>query len=210
MQRLLELVPIVQRRDRPQRRRQRRHPHRRAGPAPRRGRRAPLQPQPRDRPVVLPAGRHHPHLGRAPRHLRAWCASYGMELCCGALLGMGEIVDQRIELLAQLRDLDPAEVPAQLPQPAARHAARRRAGRRAARGHPLDRPVPPGAARRSSCATPAAARSPCASCRRMGMTVGHQRPDRRQLPHHAGPLARGGPADARRPQDAIGALSKVI
>jgi biotin synthase len=35
----------------------------------------------------------------------------GMELCCGALLGMGETVEQRLELLGQLRDVDPAEVP---------------------------------------------------------------------------------------------------
>lgn len=35
----------------------------------------------------------------------------GMELCCGALLGMGETVDQRIELLMQLRSVDPSEVP---------------------------------------------------------------------------------------------------
>ncbi len=35
----------------------------------------------------------------------------GMELCCGALLGMGESVAQRLELLDQLRDVEPAEVP---------------------------------------------------------------------------------------------------
>jgi biotin synthase len=35
----------------------------------------------------------------------------GMELCCGALLGMGETVEQRLELLGQLRDVGPAEVP---------------------------------------------------------------------------------------------------
>ena len=35
----------------------------------------------------------------------------GMELCCGVLLGMGESDDQRVELLCQLRGLDPAEVP---------------------------------------------------------------------------------------------------
>ncbi|MEI2708001.1 MAG: radical SAM protein [Chitinophagaceae bacterium] len=35
----------------------------------------------------------------------------GMELCCGALLGMGESVDQRLELLAELRAVDPTEVP---------------------------------------------------------------------------------------------------
>ena len=37
--------------------------------------------------------------------------SVGMELCCGVLHGMGESDDQRLELLAQLRDVDPAEVP---------------------------------------------------------------------------------------------------
>ena len=35
----------------------------------------------------------------------------GMELCCGVLLGMGETDEQRLELLGQLRDVDPAEVP---------------------------------------------------------------------------------------------------
>jgi len=35
----------------------------------------------------------------------------GMELCCGALLGMGESDAQRLELLQQLRDVEPAEVP---------------------------------------------------------------------------------------------------
>jgi biotin synthase len=36
---------------------------------------------------------------------------HGMELCCGVLLGMGESVDQRLELLEDLRALDPDEVP---------------------------------------------------------------------------------------------------
>jgi len=35
----------------------------------------------------------------------------GMELCCGALLGMGETDAQRVELLLQLRDVEPTEVP---------------------------------------------------------------------------------------------------
>ena len=35
----------------------------------------------------------------------------GMELCCGVLLGMGETDEQRIELLGQLREVEPAEVP---------------------------------------------------------------------------------------------------
>ncbi len=37
--------------------------------------------------------------------------SRGMELCCGALLGMGESMAQRIELIGQLQSLDPTEVP---------------------------------------------------------------------------------------------------
>jgi len=36
---------------------------------------------------------------------------HGMELCCGVLLGMGESVDQRIELIGQLRAVEPSEVP---------------------------------------------------------------------------------------------------
>ena len=36
---------------------------------------------------------------------------HGMELCCGALIGMGESVEQRVELLMQLQELDPTEVP---------------------------------------------------------------------------------------------------
>jgi len=36
---------------------------------------------------------------------------HGMELCCGALIGMGESDAQRVELLVQLQELDPTEVP---------------------------------------------------------------------------------------------------
>ena len=36
---------------------------------------------------------------------------HGMELCCGVLLGMGETDAQRLELIGQLRELAPAEVP---------------------------------------------------------------------------------------------------
>ncbi len=35
----------------------------------------------------------------------------GMELCCGALINMGESDEQRVELLTQLQVLDPTEVP---------------------------------------------------------------------------------------------------
>ncbi len=37
--------------------------------------------------------------------------SSGMELCCGCLVGMGETVEQRAELAAQLAELQPDEVP---------------------------------------------------------------------------------------------------
>ena len=37
--------------------------------------------------------------------------AHDMELCCGVLLGTGETDAQRIELLGQLRDVEPAEVP---------------------------------------------------------------------------------------------------
>ncbi|HEY5246633.1 MAG TPA: biotin synthase BioB [Acidimicrobiales bacterium] len=37
--------------------------------------------------------------------------AHGMELCCGALVGMGETDAQRVELLLELRELDPTEVP---------------------------------------------------------------------------------------------------
>jgi len=36
---------------------------------------------------------------------------HGMELCCGALIGMGETDDQRVELICELQALDPTEVP---------------------------------------------------------------------------------------------------
>jgi biotin synthase len=35
----------------------------------------------------------------------------GIELCCGVLLGMGETAAQRLELLGQLAELEPCEVP---------------------------------------------------------------------------------------------------
>ena len=35
----------------------------------------------------------------------------GMELCCGVLLGMGESVEQRLELIDQIRALAPSEIP---------------------------------------------------------------------------------------------------
>jgi biotin synthase len=51
----------------------------------------------------------------------------GMELCCGVLLGMGETDAQRLELIGQLAELDPAEVPVNFldPRPGTPLAVRR-------------------------------------------------------------------------------------
>ncbi len=35
----------------------------------------------------------------------------GMELCCGGLIGMGETPRQRVELICEIRSMDPSEVP---------------------------------------------------------------------------------------------------
>ncbi|MEZ5182061.1 MAG: biotin synthase BioB [Acidimicrobiales bacterium] len=43
----------------------------------------------------------------------------GMELCSGVLLGMGETVDQRLELIDELRAVDPTEVPVNFLKPMA-------------------------------------------------------------------------------------------
>jgi biotin synthase len=37
--------------------------------------------------------------------------AHGMELCCGVLLGMGETDEQRLELIEELRAVEPCEVP---------------------------------------------------------------------------------------------------
>jgi biotin synthase len=60
---------------------------------------------------------------------RAVTAS-GMQLCCGVLLGMGESVAQRIELLGQLQELAPTEVPVNFldPRPGTPLAIRRPLG----------------------------------------------------------------------------------
>ena len=117
---------------------------------------------------LLPADRHHPQVGRARRDLPSWCATHGMELCCGVLLGHGRDRRPAHRAARPAARAGPDRGADQLPQPASRHAARRPPVVRAARRHPLDRAVPPRLCPTSSCATRAAARSRCASSRPWG------------------------------------------
>ena len=96
----------------------------------------------------------------------------GMEVCCGGILGMGETLEQRAEFAAQLAELEPDEVPLNflnprpgtpVRRPAGRGRARRRCGRSRCSGWRC---------RARSCASPAAARSPSATCARDGMLGG--------------------------------------
>jgi biotin synthase-like enzyme len=85
-----------------------------------------------------------PTLGGALETLRM-VREPGMEVCCGGIVGMGETLEQRAELAAQLAALEPDEVPLNFlnPRPARRSATCRMDGAgRAAH----DRGVPAGAA----------------------------------------------------------------
>ncbi|MDQ1623981.1 MAG: biotin synthase [Actinomycetota bacterium] len=117
----------------------------------------------------------------------------GMELCCGALIGMGESLEQRAELAAQLAALEPHEVPLKFlnPRPGTplenqgimdgKDALRAIAAFRLA----MPTTVPGRPARR------------------------HQRGHRRELPHHAGPPRRLRPEPAGRTEHAHQGIPEI-
>ena len=146
MQRLEELVPLVQDGDRPERRG--------VAPASSPTSRPPASPRSAPTATTTTSRRRSPSSrasspptpGRSAPRPASCVREHGMELCCGVLLGMGESLEQRLELLEQLRDVEPAEVPLNFLNPRPGTPLQIRKPVQAARGHPLDRPVPPGPA----------------------------------------------------------------
>ena len=122
----------------------------------------------------------------------------GMELCCGVLLGMGESLEQRLELVEQVRAVEPCEVPINFlnPRPGTPLQIRKPVGAlEAIRWIALFRMALPSVILRYAGGREVTLRRPAGH----GHDLRYQRADRGQLPHHAGPLAPTGSGDARRP-----------
>ena len=150
---------------------QRRHPGRRVaghaqpGAGRRAGRdgRAPLQPQPGDRPLALPARWSPRTAGRSAGTPCTMVRESGMEVCCGGILGLGETRRAAGRVRRAAGRAGPARGAAELPQPAPRHAAGRPAGRGGRATRCARSPRSGWRCRAPSCATPAGARSPSAT-----------------------------------------------
>ena len=48
---------------------------------------------------------------------KAWSKKYGIELCCGVIIGMGETIEQRVEMAMELAEIDPESIPVNILTP---------------------------------------------------------------------------------------------
>ncbi len=55
-------------------------------------------------------------MGRQTKYLQI-SKKYGMELCCGVILGMGESIEQRIEMAMELAEIEPNSIPINILMP---------------------------------------------------------------------------------------------
>lgn len=81
-----------------------------------RGGRDPLPLQSGDLPQELPEHLHHPHLRRKCAVIRN-ARRAGLEVCSGGIIGMGETMEDRVDLAIELRELGVRSVPVNLLNP---------------------------------------------------------------------------------------------
>ena len=159
MEQVREGVAAIQRGGRHQRRVLAGDPHPRPGRRAGRPRRPPLQPQPRDRPLVLRAASSPRTPGRSAGRRSSSSASSAWRSAAACIIGMGETLEQRAELAAQLADARPGRGAAELPRPASGHAVRATSRRPTPATRCARSPPSASRCRAPSCASPAAASS---------------------------------------------------
>ena len=134
-------------------------------------------------------------------HTCMYVREAGMELCCGVLLGMGESIEQRLELIEQIRAVEPCEVPINFlnPRPGTPLQIRKPVGALdAIRWIALFRLALPSVILRYAGGREITLRD----LQGHGHDLRNQRADCGQLSHHAGPFAPTGSGHARGPAHA--------